>query len=343
MSQVSIIVPIYNSEKFLSRCLNSIREQTFDDFEVIMINDGSTDNSSGVCEEYCKSDARFKLVNQKNAGPSAARNRGIDEADSKYLSFIDADDWVEPDFIEQLYNAAEQTDADITVCSYIVDYPDKSIKRAATHLKPGLYVGQDCREIAANSMVSFVTGVVGYSVLRLVRREFLQNSGYRFNTSINRSEDSLLWTQLSFKANRLCLITDKHPYHYVMNENSITHKYMEDYWSMVKTIHNELRKTLPDEEMVIKKINHAFLLRTFTAMQVSSLADNKKVFLRDFKKIVKDELLDSIIRSLNMSDVPKHIRMHLGLFKLRLHFILRLIYLRKFYSSKKTDVLQKEN
>jgi len=189
-------------------------------------------------------------------------------------------------------------------------------------------------------MVSFVTGVVGYSVLRLVKREFFLKCGFRFNTSINRSEDSLLWTQVSFKVNRLCLITDKYLYHYVMNENSITHKYMEDYWSMVKKIHNELIKTLPDDEMVTKKINHAFLLRTFTAMQVSSLAGDKKIFLKDFNRIVKDEVLSKVIKSLNMSDVPKHLHKHLGLLKLRLHFILRLIYLRKFYRAKKTNAVK---
>ena len=116
---------------------------------------------------------------------------------------------------------------------------------------------------------------------------------------------------------------------------------MEDYWSMVKKIHFELIKTLPDDEMVIKKINHAFLLRTFTAMQVSSLAGDKKVFLKDFDKIVKDEMLNKVIKSLNMSDLPKHLHKHLGLFKLRLYFILRLIYLRKFYSSKKANALKK--
>lgn len=335
MSQISIIIPIFNSEKTLSRCLNSIKAQTYDDFEVIMVNDGSTDNSAQICGEYCKEDSRFKLFTQENSGPSVARNKGIEEASSKYLSFIDADDWIEPDTLEQFYNAAEETDADITVCSYVSETNKGSIKQKSSEMPPGIYTEQDCREIALNSICNRTKGVCPFSWVRFVKREVLQMSGYMFNTKIHRSEDFLLWTQVTFKINRICLITDKYLYHYVMNEESITHKYIENYWGMVKSIYDEFKKTLPQEEEVIKKVNYAFMLRTYTALHNVALTDNKKTFNRDFKEIVNDSLLQCVVKSLRLKDVPERYQKFIALFKFRLYFILRLVYLRKFYSVKK--------
>lgn len=88
-------MPVYNAEKSLNTCLKSIQDQTFKDFEVILVNDGSRDKSKEICSEFCKSDKRFKLIDQENGGPSSARNTGIDNARSKYLMFVDSDDFIE--------------------------------------------------------------------------------------------------------------------------------------------------------------------------------------------------------------------------------------------------------
>ena len=335
MSQVSIIIPVFNSEKSLPRCLNSIKAQTYDDFEVIMVNDGSTDNSAQICAEYCKEDSRFKLFNQENSGPSVARNKGIEEAASKYLSFVDSDDWIEPDFIEQFYNAAEETDADLTICSYVVESNNGSEKRKSSYSKPGLYEGQACREIALNSICGRTKGICAFSVVRFIKREIFKTTGYMFNMKVHRSEDYLLWTQIAFKVNRVCMITDKHLYHYVMNEESITHSYIKDCWKMVKTIFDELRSTLPQEDEVIKNLNYAFIIRTYTALHVAALADDKKTFWQDFNEIIHDRVLSDVVKSLHIRDVSERHRNSLIILKFRLYFLLRLVYLKKFYSAKK--------
>jgi glycosyltransferase involved in cell wall biosynthesis len=115
--EISVVVPVYNVEEYLERCLDSIRAQTFPSFEVLLINDGSTDGSAAICEAYTGRDARFLLIQQENGGQSAARNRGIEEACGAYLAFIDGDDCVEPTFLEVLYNLATQNQADMAVCS----------------------------------------------------------------------------------------------------------------------------------------------------------------------------------------------------------------------------------
>lgn len=120
--KISVIIPVYNVYDWIDTCLESLMNQTFQDFEVILIDDGSTDGSLQKCERWSKQDQRIKILVQKNSGPSIARNRGIKEAKGEYLSFIDSDDWVDKEFLRKLYEAAAENDADVAECDvYRVD------------------------------------------------------------------------------------------------------------------------------------------------------------------------------------------------------------------------------
>lgn len=115
MTKVSIIVPVYNVEKYLKRCLDSLVNQTLKDIEIICVNDGSTDGSLAILDEYVRNDDRVVVINQENSGQSVARNRGIDVAKGEYLGFVDSDDWVSEDYFEKLHNSAIQNNAEIAV------------------------------------------------------------------------------------------------------------------------------------------------------------------------------------------------------------------------------------
>ena len=117
MAKVSVIIPVYNAEKYLKRCLDSIVNQTFKDIEILCINDGSTDNSLNILNEYAKNDSRIRIINQDNQGVSITRNNGIKAATSKYISFVDSDDYISLDFLEYLIYYIEKYNADIAYCS----------------------------------------------------------------------------------------------------------------------------------------------------------------------------------------------------------------------------------
>lgn len=119
MDKISIIVPVYNAEKYLENCLKSILEQTYTNLEIILVDDGSKDNSANICDEYAKKDERIKVVHEQNGGVSKARNTGIDIATGKYLMFIDADDFYEKNSCEVLYNEISSKDADYVIGNYI--------------------------------------------------------------------------------------------------------------------------------------------------------------------------------------------------------------------------------
>ena len=115
---ISVIVPIYNVENYLRMCLDSIQNQTYKNFECLLINDGSPDNSAEICREYVAKDSRFRYFEKENGGVSSARNLGIECSEGVYITFVDSDDWVEPDYLEVLYSIIVQEKADISVSTY---------------------------------------------------------------------------------------------------------------------------------------------------------------------------------------------------------------------------------
>ena len=118
MPKISIIVPIYNVEKYLTNCIDSILNQTFKDFELILVNDGSTDNSFEICKHYKDIDDRICIIDKKNGGLSSARNAGLDIAKGEYIGFVDSDDYIHPQMYELLYNQIIKNKADISMCEF---------------------------------------------------------------------------------------------------------------------------------------------------------------------------------------------------------------------------------
>ena len=131
---VSIIVPVFNVEKYLRQCLDSILGQTFNQFEVIIVNDGSTDNSGAICQEYEARDNRIVYLEKENEGVSEARNLGLDFATSEYIIFIDSDDWIEPTYVEVLYEKIEEYQADIVFENY-TSFNDEDSKLLLPYVK----------------------------------------------------------------------------------------------------------------------------------------------------------------------------------------------------------------
>jgi len=150
MAKISVIVPVYKVEAFLHRCVDSILNQSFSDFELILVDDGSPDSCGDICEHYAGKDSRIHVIHQKNGGLSAARNTGIDwvmdNSTSHWLSFVDSDDWVHPDFLKVLYTTAEQTACKISACGFFrtegEDFPEQQDFSASCMSADDYYCGQ---------------------------------------------------------------------------------------------------------------------------------------------------------------------------------------------------------
>ena len=135
--EISIIVPVYNCDRFLGGCLQSVLDQTFDSYEVLMVNNRSTDSSEQIAREFEKRDSRFHLIQCKSGLAGSTRNIGIRAARGKYLAFLDGDDKLMPDYLKKLYNAAESNDADIAVCGFYIYYLNKEKRRKSGRIPHG--------------------------------------------------------------------------------------------------------------------------------------------------------------------------------------------------------------
>lgn len=206
---ISIIVPVYKAEEYLKRCLDSIKNQTFKNWECILIDDGSPDNSGQICDEYAQKDERFRVIHQENKGVSAARNAGLEEAKGEWIGFVDSDDWLEEDIFSYLYDCAVKSEAEVVVSGIVeTDGTNESIKHP---VKNGWI------EIP-NEFEWYIHGPWA----KLFSHALLRKYNILFPEGIALAEDLFFTFQVYIKTDKIWGI-DKFFYNYFQNNNSAVH------------------------------------------------------------------------------------------------------------------------
>ena len=322
MSKVSIIIPVYNAEKTLERCLESVVSQSYRNIEIIIVNDGSTDGSQKICTNYCQRYSNIQLINQNNFGPATARNIGIDTATGKYISFVDADDYIESNMIEAMLRVAEKNCAEMVICGYYQEMLGKTCIHKFAY-KQGLYEGELSRKIAIN-LINDVSEerIPPYSWIRMVLRNILENPKIRYSSGMIRSEDYYFFVQLHFRINRLYLLTNKPLYHYMEIKESITHSYINGYWDTVKKIYYGLKNKLPDQKDINNRLDIMLIQRSLIALNNSSRCNNIKKFRKEIDEIIEDKLLKSAVDRMLPLDGVKEFGIYYILMKIRANFII---------------------
>ena len=214
MKKVSIIIPVYNSEKYLCQCLESILNQTHKNFEVLLVCDKGKDNSDKICKEYAKKCNKiFAFVREKGSGVSAARNFALDHIseDSEYVAFIDADDWVEPRFLETLIKNIETFEADLSYCGYKLSKPTTRHLKTKTQKTKVFTINQSIRQIVGFEQMTFVLWN------KLYKTSFARN--IRFDEKIKFVEDTLWVFQYLTKCHKVVASNQK-LYHYIKHPQS---------------------------------------------------------------------------------------------------------------------------
>lgn len=219
--KISIIVPIYNMEQYLRKCLDSILAQTLADYECWLIDDGSTDASPAICDDYAARDARFRVVHKENAGVSAARNTGLDNARGELLGFIDPDDWVAPTFVETA--VSEMADADI-LCFGSVWHKDNGETMEALPVQGRADGWDEIREtLQCLRYKTHGWNNMGFAWNKVFRRELMEGMGLRFVDGLSVSEDEVFVLAYCLKAHSFKTIPTP-LYHYTYKPTGLTHK-----------------------------------------------------------------------------------------------------------------------
>lgn len=261
-SLISVIVPVYNTEKYLDRCIQSVLAQTYTNWELLLIDDGSTDSSGAICDKYAEQDSRIKVFHKENGGASSARNLGLDNAKGEWITFVDSDDWIDPTMYQYLIRAMIETECDISMCGVSIESIDTS-----RHV--------DCDPLYENRnslhCIEMLEGpVASSSYNKLIKKSLINEKAIRYDTRLGMWDDLWVVIRLRYFASKITVVNGVYYHYRVDTPASITKQ----------TIHKKV-----DSQLLCAK-----LLETFFTAQNEAECYNKSIQYLKFH--AKDPLFD---------------------------------------------------
>ena len=320
---ISLIIPIYNVANYLTRTLESVKNQTFKDFEVICVNDGSTDNSSDIVQSFTDTDKRFKLLNQKNTGLSGARNTGLKNARGEYIMFLDGDDYMHKQCVEIALNTIRKAQTDICV----FDYTKVSTQDVITDVMfdkepeikyikdPALYLLKEFQEKT----------VLAWN--KIYKMSLIGNTLFQ---PLNPNEDTIFMLELYLRLNKISYIENKMIY-YVTNPNSITHKISFDKIAINMVMRN--RYLIDIIEKFVSKNHNSDIIQKLLKHHISLVREAFKIMIS--KPLKQGKLFEKIknnnaLYSMYLSDMKQYLK----LLKFRQRIVFKLVESKKYRLAK---------
>lgn len=304
MLDISIIVPIYKADRYLCRCIDSILAQTFKNFEVLLIDDGSPDNSGRICEEYAVKDTRVRVFHKKNGGVSSARQLGLDQARGVYTIHVDPDDWVEANMLEELYAKAVEDDADVVICDYYEEYYHGS-----------RYVSQPIitRDPSAILRSILLRTIHGSLCNKLIRRACYLKYNIHFPLDISLWEDRYICCNMLLNNIKVTYI-NKAYYHYdnYSNESSLVRTNhangIQSQKRFIQYFQEKLKEELYTEEFYTIKAetkDKAFVCTSYSKNDFIALySEINSRYRKDGRNVLKARFYASLVLKLNNKIVP---------------------------------------
>ena len=259
--KISVIVPVYNIEAYISKCVESLINQTYRDIEIILVDDGSKDASGAICDRYAAQDSRVIVIHKPNGGLSSARNTGIDKAMGKWIMNVDGDDWLEPDMLSALYDKAKASEVDMVFSDFFYDYTEQSV--------PTRFYDWDnsgSEHDLQGYIASGMTNVAGV----LIKKSIYDEHGLRSPEGISCCEDFHLIVRLCYYARKIAKV--KRPlYHYTQRPSSILHNLDKKTEREEREIYKEIINFFKDRG-VYAKFERCMAWRTLKASQELALS-----------------------------------------------------------------------
>ncbi len=279
MDKVSIIVPVYNGETTLKVCLDSIQKQTYENIEVIVVDDGSLDNSGKICDEYAEKDARFKIIHKKNEGVSMARNDALDHSTGEYICFVDGDDYIEADMIEGLYSAVKSNDCGMSVCGAYFDSDEKTVPFPTKPINKII-----SSEETFDALLRGGNDIKGWLWNKMIHRSIVGD--HRLDKNIMFLEDLEFLLRILKNADCKVKFIDKYYYHYIQNSTSCCHQYnMKQVHSIEKFNEKIMLGTPSSDYRIIKNyLKEFYILASISEIDKKT---QKEYYLRNAKFIRK--------------------------------------------------------
>ena len=317
-AKASIVVAVYNTEKYLEKCLNSIKNQSYKNLEVILVNDGSTDSSGEILKKYAQNDNRFRVFEQKNQGPGAAKNLGLKKATGDYLIFVDSDDWIDKEFIERLIIKAEQENLDMVFCDYIAETENGTKIRTG---KLSQYENRTLEDIIKLHMTGRMP--CGASK-KIIKNDLIKKSGACF-TTVTSGEEFKYTLKALLEAKNVGFTKDVY-YHYLQRECSQSRK-KHDFTENITVL-----KDVLEEQNLFEKYKDIYYTTIIacTIIEIYNCCEENRFLMaiKEAKKIIK-KYKDKYKEEYKVNDIrveytDKKIQMMYPFFRMNLIFILVL-------------------
>lgn len=287
---ISIIIPAYNVQKHIEECIKSVEKQTYKNFEIIIINDGSIDNTKIICEKLQKEYKNIILINQKNAGVSASRNAGIDKAKGNYIMFIDSDDFIENNMLEKMI---KNQNSDLIISNYKKYYSEKNIIYN-TAVEEKLY---SKKEILEDFWKLYNSSLINSPCFRLYKRNIIIDNSIKFDLNYELGEDLIFNLEYIDKCKSIKIVED-YLYNYRYSINSLTTKYREDYLEIQFKLINYIKKFLINNNKYDQK-NQEELNKNICDIIVSSV---QNLFLES-SNLTQKETKNKLTEYLSLKEI----------------------------------------
>lgn len=297
MPEISVIIPVFNVEKKLNKCLDSLLVQTFVDFEVILVDDGSSDSSGSICDKYAQKDDRFVVIHQENKGVSSARNNAIAHSKGKYITFVDSDDYVACEFLEVLYNNIVSNNSDIAMCNFYQIQESKSVMLMEHGFVEGTCFGRADIEKTLYENVFLNINTTGYFCLwnKIFRRELIKSNNIVMDTEMSFGED-MLFFMLCLRYCNSISFTEKPLYYYYQGENGLFFRYRRGLINdLIKCYTSLIEQTSPENCELTDYLPLSIKYKRYVDRYIRGVVDNESSCK---KKIIKEVYLRKEVQDL---------------------------------------------
>lgn len=342
-SVVSIVVTVFNIKKYINRCIESIVQQTYKNIQVILVDDGSNDGSSIICDNWAKKDKRIEVIHKKNGGLSDARNCGLEKARGKYVCFVDGDDYIENRLVELSYQFAIQNKADMVIYSNYFVSPNNQKRIQHLHATKNVYSGSEVMGVlfdeCIGSLPSHKTDYdVGFSPWgRLYKRSNLVDNNIKF-----KSERILIYEDLMFFLDLLpvvskVVILDKPLYNYCSNEDSLTRKVDSKRFEKIKYQYNYLKSNPPYNREIFENQDTSLRFKRtmigYVRNAMTRAVKNDEYAYQNIKKIINDNFCQELLKNYPIGKLPKKQFAFAFLLKHKftpvIYFVIKIRYINK--------------
>lgn len=327
---VSIVVPVYNVENYLKRCVDSIRAQTEKQLEIILVDDGSTDSSGRMCDEFAKQDSRIRVLHKKNGGLTSAWIAGVREALGEYIGFVDSDDWIDSDMYEVMYKKAVEFEADMVLCGLVKEFENPACqnRNLTDELSKEFYGEKEIKEeiypVFLNNGSFDSRAIPASRAMKLYRKSLLLENIAYCNDEVSIGEDLVITLAVFLDCKKIYAVHDFYPYHYWINEKSMTGRHDPDYLNRLLTLKKQL------DEINLKKQVYDFskqILNDFLFLVMMCLkeeihknkTDSVLGVIQNVRHICENKEVQSALRGYHMPKLMLSGRLFVWLMKHRLY------------------------